>query len=79
MPPVDGLRENFHLIGIGGHPIPWSMEVKYLADTLDKGLTFANHTARYIEKSKKAFRILYSFFIKKSRLNSHNKLMLYKT
>jgi hypothetical protein len=43
-------------ISIGGHPIPWSTEVKYL----DKRL-------KSIEKSGKAFRILYLFLNRKSR------------
>jgi hypothetical protein len=46
-------------ISIGGHPIPWFTEVKYLGGTLDKRLTFASHTAKSIEKSEKAFHILY--------------------
>jgi Reverse transcriptase (RNA-dependent DNA polymerase) len=65
-------------IKIGGHPIPWSTEVKYLGVTLDKKLTFASHMARSIEKSEKAFRILYSFFNRKSKLNTFNKLLLFK-
>jgi hypothetical protein len=47
--------------------------------TLAKKLTFASHTAKSIEKSEKAFRIVYSSLNRKSRLNSHNKLLLYKT
>jgi hypothetical protein len=65
-------------IKVGGHSIPWSTEVKYLGVTLDKRLTFASHTARSIEKSEKAFRILYSFFNRKSKLSVQNKLLLYK-
>jgi hypothetical protein len=49
-------------IRVGGHPIPWSTEVKYLEATLDKRLTIAGHTARSIEKSVKAFLILYIHF-----------------
>jgi hypothetical protein len=56
-------------IRVGGHPIPWSTKVKYLGVTLDKRLTFAGHTAKSIEKSEKAFRILYSFFKRKSKFN----------
>jgi hypothetical protein len=67
-------------IRVESHPIPWSTKVKYLGVTLDKRLTFADHRARSIEKSEKAFRILYPFFnIRKSKLNVHNKILLYKT
>jgi hypothetical protein len=66
-------------IKIDGHPITWASEVKYLGVTLDKTLTFASHTAKSVEKSEKAFRILYSFLNRKSKLNVHNKLLLYKT
>jgi hypothetical protein len=31
-------------IRVGGHPIPWSTEVKYLGVILDKRLTFADQT-----------------------------------
>jgi hypothetical protein len=59
--------------------IPWTPEVKYLGVTLDKRLTFASHTARSIEKAERAFRILYSFLNRKSKLCLHNKLLLYRS
>jgi hypothetical protein len=66
-------------IRVGSHPIPWSTEVKYLGVTLDNRLTFTGYTAKSIEKSEKVFRILYSFFNRKSKLKLHNKLLLYKS
>jgi hypothetical protein len=68
MLPASNLRLN-------NQEIPWSSEVKYLGLNLDKRLTFASHTA----KAEKAFRILYSFLNRKSRLCIHNKLLLCKT
>jgi hypothetical protein len=62
----------FANIGIGGHPIPWFTEAKYLGVTLDKTLL----PVTSIEKSEKAFCI---FRNRKSRLNKHNKLLFYRT
>jgi hypothetical protein len=59
--------------------VPWTPEVKYLGVTLDKRLTFASHTAKSIEKAERAFRILYSFLNRKSKLCLHNKLLLYRS
>jgi hypothetical protein len=79
--PVAGIRTNFHLPILASMAIhlihPWSREVKYLGVTLNNRLTFASHTAKCIQKSEKAFHILYSF-LRKLRLNSHNKLLFYK-
>jgi hypothetical protein len=72
MLPASNLRLN-------NQEIPWSSEVKYVGLNLDKRLTFASHTAKAIDKAEKAFRILYSFLNRKSRLCIHNKLLLYKT
>jgi hypothetical protein len=47
-------------------------------ETLDKRLTFASHTAKSIEKAERAFRSLYSFLNRKSKLCLYNKLFLYK-
>jgi hypothetical protein len=65
-------------ISIDGHSIPWTTKVKYLRVSLDKRLTFASYTAKSIEKSERVFRILYSFLNRRSKLNKHNKLLLYK-
>jgi hypothetical protein len=64
---------------LNNQEIPWSSEVKYLGLNLDKRLTFASHTAKAIDKAEKAFRILYSFLNRRSKLCIHNKLLLYKT
>jgi hypothetical protein len=65
-------------IVLNGQEMSWSSEVKYLLVTLDKRLTFASHTAKLIEKAEGAFRILYSFLNRKSKLCLYNKLLLYK-
>jgi hypothetical protein len=49
-----------------------------LGVNLDKRLSVASHTAKSIEKAERAFRILYSFFNRKSKLFWYNKLLLYK-
>ena len=65
-------------IVLDGNSIPWSEEVKYLGVTLDKRLTFQSHTSKSIEKANLAFRILYPFLNRKSKLCIPNKLLLYK-
>jgi hypothetical protein len=66
-------------IVLNDQEIPWALEVKYLGVSLDKRLTFASHTAKLIERAERAFRILYSFLNRKSKLCLHNKLLLYKS
>jgi Reverse transcriptase (RNA-dependent DNA polymerase)/Endonuclease-reverse transcriptase len=65
-------------ITLDGDGIPWSGEVKYLGVHLDKRLTFASHISKSIDKATLAFRILYSFLNRKSKLCVPNKLLLYK-
>jgi hypothetical protein len=66
-------------ITLDDQEIPWSPEGKYLGLYLDKRLTFASHTAESIKKTERAFRILYSFLNRKSKLCVQNKLLLYKS
>lgn len=63
---------------LDGDNVPWSGEVKYLGIHLDKRLTFASHISKSIEKANLAFKILYSFLNRKSKLCIQNKLLLYK-
>jgi hypothetical protein len=58
--------------------VAWTNEVKYLGVYLDKRLTFASHLTKSINKAEKAFRILYSFLNRKSKLCIQNKLLLYR-
>jgi hypothetical protein len=62
-----------------GEEIPWSPVVKYLGLHLDSRLTFAAHIDKSVSKAEKAFKILYSFLNRKSKLCRRNKLLLYKT
>jgi hypothetical protein len=55
-----------------------SNEVKYLGVHLDKRLTFESHISKSVEKASSAFKILYSFLNRKSKLCVANKLLLYK-
>ncbi len=64
-------------IVLDGNSIPWSNEVKYLGVHLDKRLTFATQVSKSIEKAGLAFKILYSFLNRKSKLCVPNKLLLY--
>jgi hypothetical protein len=66
-------------IVLNDQEIPLAPEVKYLGVTLDKRLTFASHIAQSIERAERAFRILYSFLNRKSKLCLHNKSLLYKS
>jgi hypothetical protein len=66
-------------IKLDDQEIPWSPEVKYLGLYFDKRITFASHTAKSMKKAEMAFRILYSFLNRKSKLCIQNKLLLYKS
>ena len=66
-------------ITLDGNSIPWSDEVKYLGVYLDKRLTFGPQVKKSIDKAGLAFKILYSFLNRRSKLCVYNKLLLYKT
>ncbi|GFT55590.1 probable RNA-directed DNA polymerase from transposon X-element [Trichonephila clavipes] len=57
--------------------IPWSQHTKYLGVIIDKNLTFRQHITHIRNKFKNASRILYSLIGKKSKLNRHNKMLIY--
>lgn len=59
-------------------PIPWSNQIKYLGVTLDKKLTFGIHIDLAVQKAQKYIAILYTLIGRKSRLNTFNKLILFK-
>jgi Reverse transcriptase (RNA-dependent DNA polymerase) len=65
-------------ITLNGDCIPWSNVVKYLGVHLEKRLTFESHISKSLEKASSAFKILYSFLNRKSKLCVSNKLLLYK-
>ncbi|GFT15816.1 RNA-directed DNA polymerase from mobile element jockey [Trichonephila clavipes] len=57
--------------------IPWSQHTKYLGVIKDKNLTFRQHITYVRNKFKNATRQLYSLICKKSKLNRHNKMLIY--
>ncbi|GFX35375.1 RNA-directed DNA polymerase from mobile element jockey [Trichonephila clavipes] len=57
--------------------IPWSQHTKYLGVIIDKNLTFRQHITYVRNKFKNATRQLYSLIGKKSKLNRHNKMLIY--
>ena len=61
-----------------GASIEWATSAKYLGLILDKKLTMKQNTEHVIEKTQKALRILYPLINRKSKLNSENKILLFK-
>lgn len=67
------------LIQHDGHTVPFKDSVKYLGVYLDKKLIFKTHIELTTDKALRCFRSLYPLLSKKSRLNTDNKLLIYKT
>lgn len=61
------------------HEIEWEDNVKYLGVILDRKLTMAAHINYIIEKTQKVIKILYPLIHRKSKLNSNNKLLIFKS
>ena len=59
--------------------INWTNKVKYLGVTLDSKLNFTNHVNNVIDKSTGILVNLYPLISKKSKVNSKNKVLIYKT
>lgn len=66
-------------IVIQNYRIPWRKDLKYLGVTLDQRLTFGKQIDLSIEKALKYIGILYPLINRKSKLNTCNKLTLYKS
>jgi hypothetical protein len=58
--------------------IPWKNSVKYLGVTLDKTVTFKTHIDLISEKALKFVGILYPLLNRKSKLNSDNKIRIFR-
>jgi hypothetical protein len=58
--------------------VEWSPAVKYLGIILDKKLVLNQHINYTIEKVNKVVKILYPMLSRKSRLNTDNKILIYK-
>lgn len=63
---------------IRNQEIAWNASIKYLGVNLDKTLTFKSHTDIIQEKALKFLGALYPLLNKKSRLNIHNKIQVYR-
>ena len=59
--------------------LEWEDNVKYLGIHLDKKLTMACNIAKSISKAKKRISTLYPLLHKKSGVNLHSKLTLYRS
>lgn len=57
----------------------WAKSIRYLGIYLDPKLTFSTHVNKIREKFYTALKILYPIFNRFSKLNKHNKSLLYKT
>ncbi len=58
--------------------VEWSPVVKYLGIILDKKLVLNQHINYTIEKVNKVVKILYPMLSRKSKLNTDNKILIYK-
>jgi exonuclease III len=66
-------------ISVRGSRVHWSNDIKYLGITLDKTLNFNQHINLAVEKATKFLGILFVFLNRKSRLNTINKISIYKS
>lgn len=62
---------------IGNTLIPWSSSVKYLGVTLDRNLTFKQHTDNVSKKTKQIRGYLYPLLNPKNKLDINNKRKIY--
>lgn len=65
-------------IEVFGTKVEWLHSVKLLGVLIDKKLTFKNHIDNVISKGNIAIRTIYPLINRKSRLNTQNKILLYK-
>lgn len=59
--------------------IPWRSEAKYLGVTLDRKMTFSQHTTQAVAKAKKAIGAISCMVNTKSRLGLNTKLLVFNT
>lgn len=59
--------------------IAWKNDIKYLGIHFDKRLNFKKHISQIISKTKRIKAALYPLLNTKSKLNSFNKLTIYKS
>jgi hypothetical protein len=58
--------------------IEWSPTIKYLGLVIDRKLTFKDHIDYVTKRANHAIRILFPLLSRKSRLDTKNKLQIYK-
>ncbi|KAG5666508.1 hypothetical protein PVAND_014532 [Polypedilum vanderplanki] len=58
--------------------VDWKDESKYLGVVIDKRLTFRKHVDYVIAKTNNAIRTLYPLLCRNSKLDTENKLLIYK-
>lgn len=64
---------------MAGELIRWCDEVKHLGITIDKKLTWKNHSYKKIRETERKFQSLQPLLGKQSKLNLKNKTRIYKT
>ncbi|KAG5674240.1 hypothetical protein PVAND_004220 [Polypedilum vanderplanki] len=67
-----------HPLSIFNSSVEWANELKYLGIVIDKRLTFSRHIDYVIAKTNNAIKILYPLLCRKSKLDTNNKLLIYK-
>jgi hypothetical protein len=65
-------------LNVLGNDVEWSLAVKYLGMILDRKLILNQHINYAVEKVNKVVKILYPLLSRKSRLNTDNKVLVYK-
>lgn len=63
---------------IQGTEIPFSKSIKYLGITFDEKLTFKEHLTNVCVKATRCSKALYPLLNRRSKLDTRNKLLLYK-
>lgn len=66
-------------ISVDNGEVPWSSSIKNLGLHLDKRLTFRTHVEKVVQKGERLIRMLYPLISRNSKLNTRNKILLYKT
>lgn len=65
-------------IRIFNNDVAWDDHIRYLGVHIDTRMTFQHHIEQAVHKATVATKILYPLINRKSRLNTENKLQIYK-
>lgn len=66
-------------INVNGTDVPWSSSIRYLGVDIDKTQTFKKHLENKVVKGERMIRVLYPLISRRSKVNTHNKILLFKT